>query len=104
MAQTLTLATDERASLAIGLLLSDGSVSDLGNQFRYDFVPGGIAAITGEPGAYYVEALSPGVTNLSLRNMAETFYENVEVTVTAGPPDVVPVGLAVSIGPAEPKP
>ena len=98
MAQNVTLGWNQRAPVTVGLAYDDGSVVSLGRNWAYLFAPAGVARIVGNPGDYWLEGLAAGTTTLTFTS--GEFSEVVEVTVT-GP---LAVGLAVSIGPAEPKP
>jgi hypothetical protein len=102
MAQAIVIREDQKASVALGMLYSDGSVQQLGLLFNYAFDPEGIATLAvGSP--TFIVASAPGTTVLTLSDINRTFSEDVQVTVTAGPPVVVPVGLSIVLGAPEPK-
>ena len=98
MAQSITLGWNERAPITVGLAYEDGTVVDLDRNWSWVADPTGVAIPVGNPGAYFIEAQAVGATVITFTS--GEFSEIVEVTVT-GP---LAVGLAVSIGPAEPKP
>lgn len=101
---SLTLTSAEKASISVAFDDGNGHVSELGNQFHFQFNPADFAHLEAEADGLFVVADAVGSASLHITTMDGTVQTDVDITVTeiVSNPSGTPT-LVVTFGAPQPK-